>query len=472
MSRHATESAETPAAPPTNGQPKTPKVIAGTTLPAPAPDSEVTISGELPNGAKVKYEARAEDVPQVTTQPKISAEQLARLQTKQYQEARIRYTNLTEWLEFWRDVLDLYKEKIASRADFEYANVTRFKMNVTRKIDPPLFPDQTSPFNNPCTTERPLGEWAFPLDVNLFIGHLQKINGGSGGEFRVELRDAEGSLIARSWFDERNQPLEGQENAIWEGQIPNPFNTVKPKEERESKPKEDELTILAKDMLRKKLEKVITGEDEQRSGSSLLTSIDAQAAAAVVSTLKETLTAIHSTAGNPNGGSDKGFFRSLAEGDEGQKRIWSGFDNVTNLLSMVAGDWIKGRNERMQHKQRMEELKMIQENPELAKVYQQQQQQATEQKQAPEDIYDYICRAIEEKRTDFTLDDPKIKEMSAADVAIIRGTLSKDIDANAVLDLFIQVAQFKGKGERARALKSLPQTLQFIERLQRSAKGA
>lgn len=463
--------AEQPAAEetaPSNGQPKTPKVIAGTTLPAPTPDSEVDIVGELADGSRIKYSAPAENIPQTTPQPKISAEQLARAQARQYQQTRIRYTNLTEWLEFWRDVLELYREKIAVRADFEYANVAKFRMSVTRKADPPLLPDQSNPFNNQCTTDRPLGEWPFPLDMNAFIGHLQTINNKSGGEFRVELRDAEGMLIARSWFDERNNPLEGQENATWEGQIPNPYTTQNDKRERTEKPKEDELTTLAKEMLRNKLTKVINGEDERPQSNDLFNSINAQAAAAVVTTLKETLTAIHSSAGGT--GTDKGFLRSLAEGDEGQKRIWSGFDNVTNLLHMVAADWMKGRNDRLQHKQRMEELKLIQENPHLAKVYEQQTQANKEEPK--EDIFDYVCRACEEKRTDFTLEDPQVKNMNPSDVAMIRGALAKDQTPEQVLDLFIQVAQFKGKGERARALKSLPQTLQFIERLQRSVQGA
>lgn len=469
--RLASEQPDTEKIAPSNGQPKTPKVIAGTTLPAPTPDSEVDIVGELADGVRIKYSAPAENIPQATPQPKISAEQLARAQARQYQQTRIRYTNLTEWLEFWRDVLELYKEKIAVRADFEYANVTKFRMSVTRKADPPLLPDQTNPFNNQCTTDRPLGEWPFPLDMNAFIGHLQTINNKSGGEFRVELRDAEGMLIARSWFDERNNPLEGQENATWEGQIPNPYNAQAGKRDGEITRKipsiKDLITELKEQKENLKELGIIKEDTGTTGGNELFNSINAQAAAAVVTTLKETLTAIHSSAGGT--GADKGFLRSLAEGDEGQKRIWSGFDNVTNLLHMVAADWMKGRNDRLQHKQRMEELKLIQENPHLAKVYEQQTQANKEEPK--EDIFDYVCRACEEKRTDFTLEEPQIKNMNPSDVAMIRGALAKDQTPEQVLDLFITVAQFKGKGDRARALKSLPQTLQFIERLQRSVQG-
>jgi hypothetical protein len=473
--RAAVEAGEPVTAATSNGQSKTPKVIKDTKLPPPAPGTDVTIQGELADGSRVKYDARAEDIP-VTPDPVAYRQAQEFLRTQGRKRTPARYTNLTEWLEFWRDMNDAYKEKIKTGMYAgKYEDVDEFKMVVTRKTDPPLLPDQNSPFNNPCSTNRPLGEWPFPLEINPFIGYLQKLNGTSGGEFRVELRDAEGSLISRSWFDERNQPLEGQENGIWEGQIPNPLNTQKPKEESERRkiPTIKDLITELKEQKANLEELNIIPKDggNSNNGNALLDSISSQAAASIVTTLKETLTAIHSSAGN-TGSTDKGFFREMAGSDEGQKRIWSGFDNVTNLLSMVAGDWIKGRNERLQHKQRMEELKLIKENPELARVYEQQQQAQANASAEKEDIFDYMCRACEEKRTDFTLEDPKVKEMSAADVAMIRGALVKDSSPEEVLELFIQVATFKGKGERAKALKGLPQTIQFIERLQRSVKGA
>lgn len=465
--------AATADAPPANGQPRAPKVIAGTSHPAPAPNSEVTIlNAELPSGAKIKYDALAEDIPQA---PKVSAYQQELIAQRTQSEAKtfFRARTLEEFVDYWKEFAE------ANADGGGYADVSQFKMRVTRLTDNIPLPGQPHPYLTFCSEERPLGEWPFTPNLNQFIGQIQTLNSGSGGRFRVSLIDATGELVKDTWYEDiiiRGQAvsraIEGQQNGIWIGSIPNPIN-ANPQQNREERKKAPTIKDLINELKEQKENLKELGIIKEESGStnnSLLDSINAQAATSIITSLKDTLTAIHSTAGNS--GSDKGFLRSLAEGDEGQKRIWSGFDNFTNMLSMVAGGWMKDRSERQAHRQRIEELKLIKENPELARIYEQQQQAQAGAQEQKEDIFDYVCRACEEKRTDFTLEDPKVKEMSASDVAMIRGALAKDSTPEEMLDLFIQVATFKGKGERAKALKSLPHTLQFIERLQRSVKGA
>lgn len=458
-----------------NGTKPTPRVITGTNLPAPAPDSRVDVKGKLKDGSILDYEADAKDVATETvkTAPRISSEQAAEMTGRSQQTGR-RYTELDEWLAYWQEFAD------ADDGDDISTDVRRFKISVTREADI-MIPGMSALYSRPCPSRQFLGRYSFLLDPNQFMGQLQVINGNSGGEFYITLIDGDGQSIKETWFRQvshnRVIPVEGQQNGTWGGAIPNPINA----QSTGRKENETKGPRTAKEFLKElkgeidDLKAIGLIPEKQESTNNLLDSVNATAAAAVIGKLGEALSAITTETNKRTSGEEKGFFRSLAEGDEGQKRIWSGFDTATGLLGGIAGDWMRERAIAQKEQRDLERLKFLAQHPELATAAA-SQSQTTNTQSTGETIYDYICRKCEEADTSFDFaTDATIAEFAktnAGEMTLVRGTLAQDLPAEDVLSKFITVCRFKGKGERAENLRALPQTIQFIEKAQRSVKGA
>jgi hypothetical protein len=449
-----------------NGTPKT----VPANLPPPKAGEDVTVD------VRLRYDTTADGVAS-TNAPRVTPEQAAemrRVAATQAPRAAFgrRITELDEWLEYWRTFVEMFEMDI--EGEDAHADVSRFKMSVLRLADDVVMPGQSAPFLNMSYEDRPLQRVRFTVDFNQFIGTLQTLNGGSGGRFRVTLIDAQGDFIRKAWYGQERRggqiidvPIEGQQNATWEGVIPNPLSTNNPNAQRQAPAeKRDELTELARDMLKAKLQKVITGEDDKPASNNLLDTVNAQAAATVVTKMGEALTAV-AKATSEAGGKEKaksggGFWNTLGENVAGSEemvnRAFGMFDRVSGLLEGLGLSYLERRAQRQQMELELERLKFLRENPDLA--------QALQREEKPKaDIFDYIMDAVEVGRVIDYDADATIQAMPER--IMLRGMIAT-LEPDAILSKFVTLASAKGKGERAQRVAAAPNALQFVRLLKQS----
>jgi hypothetical protein len=443
ITRRSTTAASAEESPNGNGQPESPN-------PPPAPAAATPSSLPIPKAgtnvsvdARLRYDTTAEQVAPATP-AKPAAVPLNSLPSA---KPNRRYTQLDEWLAYWKD----YEQTT------EYEDVSRFRMSVTREPDGFQSPNTVNLFRVPCVSDRFLFQHPFTTDPNQFAQHLQSLE-GSGGNFRVVLLDADGDPVS-SWVDPRtNQPNEP--NYMWRGQITNPPLPQGQNPNRQPAPAKDKsVTDFLKELIEQKTLMQQAGlikEEKSESGNSMLSQLDASAAAAVITTMGNTLTSVNEAASKFKD-TDKGLGRTLVENvlldDTIKGRLVGALDTGLSLIATVIE---KG----LENKQRRWEIEHAKKNG--------QPPPDEKPRETGIDIAEYLLGKCERKETLNFLEDEQIKAWGNNNkLALIRVKgLLRDETPEKILETFVERCEKAGKGEKARAVAGMAHARQWVERLQ------